>query len=167
MRKKRITSRPGLFGMTYHYEDGKYVGKSRPGLFGDREIHYDADGNQVGTSRPGFFAEEVYHDEINDRYISSYKGLTGMIHRTNGQTIGKTTPGFFDTSYSSFDEDDSEYLEDFVDDDSDDCSNSDDEEETTRFESEAQAEKTISKVLLIWGIVLLGLIGFAFIMLPK
>ena len=57
--------------------------------------------------------------------------------------------------------------EKIVDDDSDDCSNSDDEEETTRFESEAQTEKTMSKVLLIWGIVLLGLIGFAFIMLPK
>ena len=44
MAKRRITSKPGLFGMTYHYENGKYVGKSRPGLLGDRKIHYNAEG---------------------------------------------------------------------------------------------------------------------------
>lgn len=111
MAKKRITSRPGLFGITYYYENGKYVGKSRPTLWGERKIYFDAAGNHVGTSRPGFFAEKVYHDEKNQRYISSYKGLTGMIHSSNGRLIGKSTPGLFGTHYSTFEED-SEQLED-------------------------------------------------------
>ena len=118
-------------------------------------------------------ARIVHRTSLTNNDVASLSELT--TEKFHSESCGipltalglKTTPGFFDTSYSSFDEDDSEYLEDFVDDDSDDCSNSDDEEETTRFESEAQTEKTMSKVLLIWGIVLLGLIGFAFIMLPK
>ena len=105
MAKKRITSKPGLFGMTYHYENGKYIGKSRPGLLGNRKIHYDADGRQIGTSRPGVLAEEVYHDQKNKRFISTYEGLTGKIHMSNGRPVGKTTPGILGTSYSSIESD--------------------------------------------------------------
>ncbi len=42
MAKKRIVSKPGLFGITYHYENGRYIGKTRLGLLGNRKIHYDA-----------------------------------------------------------------------------------------------------------------------------
>lgn len=104
MAKRRITSKPGLFGMTYHYENGKYIGKSRPGLLGDRKIHYDADGRQVGTSRPGVLSDEVHYDAKNKRYISSYQGLTGEIHMSNGRPVGKTTPGVFDAAYSSIED---------------------------------------------------------------
>lgn len=101
MAKRRITSKPGLFGMTYHYENGKYVGKSRPGLLGNRKIHYNAEGRQIGTSRPGALSDEVHYDAENKRYISSYQGLTGTIHRSNGRSVGKTVHGVFGTSYSS------------------------------------------------------------------
>jgi len=41
MAKKEITSRPGFFGTTNHYDsNGRKVGKSRPGLFGGT-VHYD------------------------------------------------------------------------------------------------------------------------------
>lgn len=105
MAKKRITSKPGLFGMTYHYENGKYIGKSRPGLLGNRKIHYDADGRQIGTSRPGTLAEEVHYDKRNKRFISTYEGPTGKIHMSNGRPVGKTTPGILGTNYSSIESD--------------------------------------------------------------
>lgn len=142
MAKKRITSKHGLFGMVYHYdENGKCVGKSRPGLLGDRKIHYDADGRQVGTSRPGFFSEEVHYDAKNKRYISSYRGLTGMIHRSNGRTVGKTTPGLFDTRYSTFEEDDTP-LEDYADEELFDYDEdfSDFEDEIDDFDAEDEEE---------------------------
>ena len=101
MAKRRITSKPGLFGMTYHYENGKYVGKSRPGLLGDRKIHYNAEGRQIGTSRPGVLSDEVHYDAENKRYISSYQGLAGTIHTSNGRPVGKTVHSVFGTSYSS------------------------------------------------------------------
>lgn len=116
MAKKRIKSKPGFFGMVYHYdENGKYVGKSRPGLFGDRTIHYDEKGKHTATSRPGFFAEEVHHDKKNNRYISSYPDLTGSFHRSNGRTVGKTSMGLFGRSYTTVEIEDEEYFEDFED----------------------------------------------------
>lgn len=49
MAKKEITSRPGIFGTTNHYDSkGHKVGESRPGLFGTVH-HYDAKGKKVGT----------------------------------------------------------------------------------------------------------------------
>ena len=55
MAKKEITSRPGLFGTTSHYDSrGRQVGESRPGLFGTTN-HYDANGKKVGSSSPGLF----------------------------------------------------------------------------------------------------------------
>ena len=105
MVMRHITSKPGLFGMTYHYENGKYIGKSRLGLLGNRKIHYDADGRQIGTSRPGALAEEVHYDQKNKRFISTYEGLTGKIHMSNERPVGKTTPGILGTSYSSIESD--------------------------------------------------------------
>ena len=115
MAKKRITSKRGLFGMTYHYENGKYVGKSRPGLLGDRKIHYDSEGHQVGTARHGFFAEDVTYDAKNKRYITTYDGPVGKMHFSNGRSVGRTVPGPFDSSYTSLEEDGS-LPEEFLDD---------------------------------------------------
>lgn len=114
MAKKRITSKPGLFGMVYHYDEkGKYVGKSRPSLFGDRTIHYDEKGKHTATSRPGFLAEKVHYDKKNNRYISSYPDLTGSFHRSNGRAVGKTSVGLFGRSYTTVETEDEEYIEDF------------------------------------------------------
>lgn len=107
MAKRRITGKPGLFGYVYHYDEkGKCVGKSRPSLMGDGKVHFDAKGKQVGTSRPGFFAKEVYHDEENERYISSYEGLTGDVYFDNGTPVGVSHPGFGGTEYTTLDAED-------------------------------------------------------------
>ena len=101
MTKKRITSKPGSLGYTYHFDErGKYIGKSRPGLMGGRTIHYDADGRQVGISRPGFLAKEVYHDQKNSRHLSSFESPVGDVHLEDGTPIGITHPGLFGTAYT-------------------------------------------------------------------
>lgn len=114
MAKKRITSKHGLFGYIYHYdENGKCIGKSRASLMGDGKVHYDARGKQVGRSRPGFFAKEVYHDEENERYISSYEGLTGDVYFDNGTPVGVSHSGFNGTEYTTLaveDESDKAYF---------------------------------------------------------
>lgn len=47
MAKKEISSRPGLFGTTNHYDsNGKKIGESRPGLFGTTN-HYDSKGRKA------------------------------------------------------------------------------------------------------------------------
>ena len=103
MAKRNITSRKGLFGWVYHFdESGNSVGKSRPGLFGDRTIHYDAEGEHVGTSYPGIFADEVYFDK--KKKVSTYKGLFGRVHCSNGRKVGHTRRGLFDTDYTTLEE---------------------------------------------------------------
>lgn len=123
MAKKRIKSKPGLFGMVYHYdENGKYVGKSRPGLLDGTKVHFDEKGQRVGTSRPGLFWEEVHHDEKNDRYITSFPSVLHTIHRSNGRTVGTTRPSFFDRSYTTIEtgegviEETEEYFDEYADD---------------------------------------------------
>ena len=117
MAKKRITSKPGLFGYVYHYDEhGNCIGKSRPSLMGDGKVHYDASGKQVGTSRPGFFAKEVYHDQEDDRYITSYEGLTGDVYFEDGTPIGTSRPGFFGAEYTTLDVD-NEATEEYYDED--------------------------------------------------
>ena len=147
MAKRRITSKPGLFGMTYHYENGKYIGKSRPGLLGDRKIHYDADGRQVGTSRPGALSDEVHYDAKNKRYISSYQGLTGEIHMSNGRPVGKTTPGVFGAAYSSID--DNEVREIFDDEEPVDFMDEyiDEDDTDSDFKSQSPAKMIVKKVI--------------------
>ena len=104
MAKKRITSRPGLFGTVYYYdENGKSVGKSRPGLLKGTRVYMDQNGRCVGESRPGFMAKEVFTDtEYN--YISSYDSPCGKIHFKNGIPVGHTRPGFFDAAYTTLDD---------------------------------------------------------------
>lgn len=103
MAKKRIKSRPGLFGVTYYYDgNGKQVGKSRPGLLGGTQVFFDQDGNYAGRSRPGFFAKEVFTSADNERITTSHSFL-GEVHFKNGRPVGKSRPGFFNRTYTSLD----------------------------------------------------------------
>ena len=100
MAKKHIKSRPGLFGMVHYYdENGKHIGKSRPGLLEGTRVYTDNDGKRVGKSRPGFFAKEVFIDSEHNR-ITSYDGLIGEVHYKDGRRIGHTRPRFFDRTYT-------------------------------------------------------------------
>ncbi|MBQ7897531.1 MAG: hypothetical protein IJ323_03825 [Clostridia bacterium] len=103
---KKIISKPGLFGVTYHYDEcGNYLGKSRPGLFGDTQVHYDANNNHTATTRPGFFAKKVTTDVRTGKRISTRPSYLGDVHSSNGKRIGKSRPGFFGKTYTTFEED--------------------------------------------------------------
>ena len=119
MAKKRITSRPGLFGTVYYYdENGRPVGKSRPGLFEGTRVYTEQNGGYVGKSRPGFLAKEVFTDTEHNR-ITSYDSLFGEVHLKNGTPVGHTRPGLFDSAYTTLDEEDKEeLLEDYEDEES-------------------------------------------------
>ena len=70
MAKKEITSRPGLFGTTNHYDSkGRKVGYSQQGAFGST-AHYDARGCKVGSSQSGAFR--------TDHYSAKYKTTSGF-----------------------------------------------------------------------------------------
>ena len=106
MAKKRITSRPGLFGTVYYYdENGKPVGKSHPGLFEGTRVYIDQNGQYAGKSRPGFLAKEVFTD-ADHNHITSYEGLCGDIHFQNGVPVGHTRPGFFGFDHTTIETDD-------------------------------------------------------------
>ena len=106
MAKKQIKSRPGLFGTTNYYdENGKFIGKSRPGLFGGTKIFTDANGAYAGKSRPGLFADEVFTDEDHNR-ITSYQGFFGKVHYKNGARAGHSRPGLFGSVHTTIDTDD-------------------------------------------------------------
>ena len=75
---KQITSVKGLFGQIIHYEDGRRVGESWPGLFEGSYDHYDADGRYAGYSDPGIVAELVHHDERGVYVGKTYTGLFGQ-----------------------------------------------------------------------------------------
>ena len=106
MARKRITSRPGLFGTVYYYdENGKPVGKSRPGLLEGTRVYTDQNGKYAGKSRPGFLAKEVFTD-ADHNHITSYEGLCGDIHVQNGVPIGHTRPGFFCLEHTTLEAED-------------------------------------------------------------
>ena len=110
MAKKRITSRPGLFGTVYYYdESGNPVGKSRPGLQKGTRIYTDRNGRYTGKSRPGFLAKEVFTDTEHNQ-ITSYDSLLGEVHFKSGAPVGHTAPGFFDSAYTTLDEEE-EFVE--------------------------------------------------------
>lgn len=112
MAKKRITSRPGLFGTVYYYdENGRPVGKSRPGLLEGTRVYTDQNGRYAGKSRSGFLAKEVFTDTEQNR-ITSYDSLLGEVHFKNGTPVGHTRPGFFDSACTTLDDEDEYYEED-------------------------------------------------------
>ena len=111
MARKRITSRPGLFGTVYYYdENGKPVGKSRPGLLEGTRVYTDQNGKYAGKSRPGFLAKEVFTD-ADHNHITSYEGLCGDIHFQNGVPVGHTRPGFFGFDRTTIETDDDDSFE--------------------------------------------------------
>ena len=105
MAKKRIVSRPGLFGTEYHYDErGRFVGKSRPGLLGGTRVYTDSSGRWAGVSRPGLFGTQVYTDR-EGHTVSARPGLFGWILRSGGETVGRTRPGFFGTTCTEWEAD--------------------------------------------------------------
>ena len=92
--KKRITSLPGVFGGTDHYdEDGNLVGYSLPGIFGGVD-HYHADGTPAGYSVEGIFGGMDHYDaEGNDNGYSMPGLLGGADHfDQSGRYAGYSTP---------------------------------------------------------------------------
>ena len=72
MTRKRIKSRPGLFGYTNYYDErGRCVGKSRPGAFGTT-VYFDEKGRLVG---------KVVKDSLQKRYTTMLI-LSGILQHT-------------------------------------------------------------------------------------
>lgn len=116
MASRNIKSRPGLFKTIYYYDEhGNPIGKSRPGLLEGTRVYTDQNGRYAGKSRPGFLAKEVFAD-ADHNHITSYDSLFGKVHFKNSVPIGHTRPGFFDSAYTTLEEEDDvsneEYCED-------------------------------------------------------
>ncbi|MBR5220699.1 MAG: hypothetical protein IKV66_06915 [Clostridia bacterium] len=108
MPKKHIKSKPGLFGTVYYYdENGKPLGKSRPGLIKDSRVYLDQNGRTVGKSRRGILTKEVFTD-TDGTQIQTYDDLLGEIHTKNGKPIGRTKSGFLGTRHTLLDDDSDE-----------------------------------------------------------
>ena len=109
MPKKQIKSKPGLFGTVYYYdENGRPIGKSRPGLTHGSRVFLDNDGKSVGKSRRGFLSKEVFTDVDGNR-ILTYDDIFGEVHMKDGKPIGRTKTGLFGLSHTLLDnEDDSD-----------------------------------------------------------
>ena len=106
MARKRIKSRPGLFGTVYYYdENGNPIGKSRPGLIEGTRVYTDQNGKYAGKSRPGFLSKEVFTD-TDGNFITSYDDLYGKVHFKNGTPVGHTRPGLFNSEYTTLDSED-------------------------------------------------------------
>lgn len=122
MARKRVKSRPGLFGTVYYYdENGNPIGKSHPGLIEGTRVYTDQNGRYAGKSRPGFFAKEVFSDTDNN-HITSYDSLCGEVHFKNGTPVGHTRPGFFDSEHTTLDAEDEDpdeayFEEDYLEED--------------------------------------------------
>ena len=106
MGRRRVKSRPGLFGTVYYYDEhGNPIGKSRPGLLEGTRVYTDENGRYAGKSRPGFLAKEVFTDTEHN-HITSYDSLCGEVHFKNGVPVGRTRPGFFDSAYTALEAED-------------------------------------------------------------
>lgn len=113
MAKKRIISRPGLFGTVYYYdENGNPIGKSRPGLLEGTRVYTNQNGRYAGKSRPGLLAKEVFTDREHN-HGSSYDSLCGEVHFKNGVPVGHSRPDFFGAEYTTLETEDESYEEDY------------------------------------------------------
>ena len=140
MARKYVKSRPGLFGMVYYYdENGKPIGKSRPGLIEGTRVYTDQNGRYAGRSRPGFLSKEVYKD-TDHNYIISYGAPLGDIHFKNGTPIGRSRPGLFGSSYTSLETEDEIYEDEFYEDETDFIEEDFAEEPYEEYEDEADEE---------------------------
>ena len=117
MARKRVKSRPGLFGTVYYYdENGNPIGKSRPGLIEGTRVYTDQNGKYAGKSRPGFLSKEVFTD-TDGNSIASYDGLFGEVHFESGTPVGHTRPGFFDSEYTTLEAEDEDPNEAYFEED--------------------------------------------------
>ena len=92
--KKKITSIPGLFGGTDHYdEDGNLVGYSLPGIFGGVD-HYNADGSSAGYSIDGPLGGMDHYDANGHNTGYSVPGIIGGTTHYDemGKLAGYSTP---------------------------------------------------------------------------
>ena len=111
MARKRIVNRPGFFGTMYHYDErGRFVGKSRPALFGAQRVYTDHHGQFMGVSRSGFFGTQVYTDR-DGNVTTTYPGFFGQRHRSGGRPVGVTRPGLFGSSYTIYEEPEEEFFD--------------------------------------------------------
>lgn len=146
MARKYIKSRPGLFGMVYYYdENGKPIGKSRPGLIEGTRVYTHQNGRYAGKSRPGFLSKEVYKDDDHS-YITSYGAPLGDIHFKNGTPIGRSRPGLFGSSYTSLEIEDEIYEDEFYEDETDCVEEDFTGEPYEEYEDEKYASQTASFV---------------------
>ena len=99
----KVTSHPGLFGTTNHYDSkGKKIGESRPGFFGSTN-HYDAKGKKIGSSQKGAFGRSVHYDSKGHKTGTSYSSVFGTDHYdAKGRSAGHTNRSGFGTRQSSF-----------------------------------------------------------------
>ena len=119
MARKYVKSRPGLFGMVYYYdENGKPIGKSRPGLIEGTRVYTDQNDRYAGKSRPGFLSKEIYKD-ADHNYITSYGAPLGDIHFKKGTPIGRSRPGLFGYFHTSLEIEDEICEDDFYEDETD------------------------------------------------
>ena len=117
MVRKRITSRPGLFGSIYYYdENGRPIGKSRPGLLEGTRVYTDQNKRYAGKSRPGFLAKEVFTD-VDHNHITSYESLCGDVHFKNGVPIGHSRPSFFGFEHTTLEAEDELIEEEYYEED--------------------------------------------------
>jgi len=93
---KRIETVEGFFGEKIHYENGKKVGESWPGILGGSYNHYDADGNKTGESQVGVFTEYEHYNGDGEHVGYSQRSFFGDIdhYDDNGYT-GHTGPTLF------------------------------------------------------------------------
>ena len=141
--------------MVYYYdENGKPVGKSRPGLVEGTRVYTNQNGKYAGKSRPGFLAKEVFTDTEHN-HITSYDSLCGEIHFKNGVPVGHTRPGFFDSEYTSVETEDESYEADYFEEDLTDSFEDAGIEEEDYMESDSKASQyTVVKNLQMFALCL-------------
>lgn len=151
MGKKYVKSKPGLFGMIYYYdENGKPIGKSRPGLIEGTRVYTDQNGRYAGKSRPGFLSKEVFKDTDHD-YITSYDSLSGENHFKNGTPIGHSRPDWFGSSHTSLEIEDETYEDTFYEDETDNVEEDLAEEPFEECEDEEYEEYTPQPTSYMFG----------------
>lgn len=91
---RNIRTERGLFGQYIHYENGRKVGESWPGMLEGSYNHYDNDGNFAGSSHSGIVADFATYDGDSRFVGTSNVGLFGTLnHYTQDGYEGTTTMG--------------------------------------------------------------------------
>lgn len=91
----------GLFGQLIHYKDGKRVGESWKGLFGDSYVHYNNQNEYVGRSDPGLLADQIHRD-ANGKYAGeTWIDDNGFaVHYNNQGRVGSSYQDDFGAAHT-------------------------------------------------------------------